>query len=84
MDSMDERWVCDGALYGLDISPVDWAIYRDYRMSIFRREIKIYRCHLARFLKPNIWFIMGIPKADFPEPRLNDDACVLPCDFLHI
>ena len=41
MDSMDERWVCDGALYNLGISPVDWAIYRDYRMSIFRREIKI-------------------------------------------
>lgn len=81
---MDECWVCDGALYGLDILLVDWIIYRDYRMSIFKRETEIYRCHLARFLKSNIGFIMDIPKTDFLELRLNNDACTLPCGLLRI
>ena len=44
----DEQWICDGAMYGLDTSPADWASFRDHRMSSFRWETPTHRCQLSR------------------------------------
>ena len=78
----EERWICDGAMYGLDTSPADWASFRDHRMSSFRWETPTHRCHLSRSPEPNIWSIMGVSKAMYPEPVLNDDAHADPLGFL--
>ena len=69
--SAEERWICDGAMYGLDTSPADWASFRDHRMSSFRWETPTHRCHLSRSPEPNIWSIMGVCKTKHPEPVLN-------------
>ena len=78
----DERWICDGAMYGLDTSPADWASFRDHRMSSFRWETPTHRCHLARSPEPNIWSIMGVSKTNYPEAVINDDAHADPLGFL--
>eukprot|EP00435_Cladocopium_sp_Y103_P074578 s9_g49.t1 len=44
----DERWICDGAMYGLDTSPADWASYRDHHMARFRWETAEHRYHLLK------------------------------------
>ena len=79
---VDERWICDGAMYGLDTSPADWASFRDHRMSSFRWETQTHRCHLARSPEPNIWSIMGVSKTNYPEAVINDDAHADPLGFL--
>ena len=78
----EERWICDGAMYGLDTSPADWASFRDHRMSSFRWETPTHRCHLSRSPEPNIWSIMGVSKTKHPEPVINDDAHADPLGFL--
>ena len=78
----EERWICDGAMYGLDTSPADWASFRDHHMSSFRWETPTHRCHLSRSPEPNIWSIMGVCKTKYPEPVLNDDAHADPLGFL--
>ena len=78
----EERWICDGAMYGLDTSPADWASFRDHRMSSFRWETPTHRCRLSRSPEPNIWSIMGVCKTKHPEPVLNDDAHADPLGFL--
>ena len=78
----EERWICDGAMYGLDTSPADWASFRDHRMSSFRWETPTHRCHLARSPEPNIWSIMGVSKTNYPEAVINDDAHADPLGFL--
>ena len=79
---LDERWICDGAMYGLDTSPADWATFRDRHLGTFRWETQTHRCHLARSPEPNIWSIMGVPKEQYPTPNLNDDAYANPLGFL--
>ena len=78
----DERWVCEGAMYGLDTSPADWAAFRDQKMTGFRWETEEHRCHLVKSPEPNIWSIMGVSKTDYPEQQLNDDAYAQPLGFL--
>ena len=80
--ALDERWICDGAMYGLDTSPADWATFRDRHLGTFRWERQTHRCHLARSPEPNIWSIMGVPKEQYPTPNLNDDAYANPLGFL--
>ena len=78
----DEKWVCEGAMYGLDTSPADWAAFRDQKMTGFRWGTEEHRCHLVKSPEPNIWSIMGVSKTDYPEQQLNDDAYAQPLGFL--
>ena len=78
----DERWICDGAMYGLDTSPADCAMFRDLRMASFRWETAEHRCHLVKSPEPNVWSVMGVNKKDHPELLLHDDAYATPLDFI--
>ena len=52
-----ERWVVDGAMYGLPESPKDWGCYRDLYVSSFRWTLDEKEYQLRRTPEPNVWYI---------------------------
>ena len=56
--SSTERWVVDGAMYGLPESPKDWGCYRDIKVSTFRWQLNQEWYQLRRTPEPNLWYVV--------------------------
>ena len=66
-----ERWVVDGAMYGLPESPKDWGCYRDVHVSTFKWALDGRQYQLRRTPEPNVWYVIREGRGD-DDP---DEVC---------
>ena len=62
--SPTERWVVDGAMYGLPESPKDWGCYRDVHVSTFKWTLEKRGYQLRRTPEPNVWYVVREGQGD--------------------
>ena len=69
--SPSERWLINGAMYGLQESPHDWSCFRDSRMARFAWQNELGSFQLRRTPEPNLWQIIQLGDKEEDEKAVG-------------
>ena len=69
--SPSERWLINGAMYGLQESPHDWSCFRDSRMARFAWQNELGSFQLRRTPEPNLWQIIHLGDKEEDEKAVG-------------
>ena len=74
-----ERWLVQGAMYGLETSPADWSVFRDQRLKAFERKLEGRSLKLQQTTEANVWAAME-QKKETNEPQAPSGYVVIYVD----
>ena len=69
--SPSERWLINGAMYGLQESPHDWSCFRDRCMARFAWKDELGSFQLRRTPEPNLWQIIQLGDKEEDEKAVG-------------
>ena len=69
--SPSERWLINGAMYGLQESPHDWSCFRDSCMARFAWKDELGSFQLRRTPEPNLWQIIQLGDKEEDEKAVG-------------